>query len=214
MTSTPALRARKKIATRAALANAALELADQHGLSRLRIEDIAEHAGVSLRTFRNYYPNKEAAVVGLLTHNYDLVVRALSERPDDEPIWPALANACATLYPEDPDRAWVRRMRLLKAEPALAAEKYRSDSIALESLEGQIAERLASAGSDLFPRLVAEVTQAALRAATDYWLDTPDTPPLRDVVRDFIARISIESNIPIHSHDAVQSSTKGAVSKE
>lgn len=214
MSSTPALRARKKIATRLALANAALELADRNGLSQLRIEDIADHAGVSLRTFRNYYPNKEAAVVGLLTHNYDLVVQALCQRPDDEPIWQALANACAALYPEDPDRAWVRRMRLLRTEPALAAEKYRSDSIAFEALEKMIAERLAKSRCNLFPRLVAEVTQAALRAATDYWLDTPNAPPLNAVVRDFVAGISIDMSVPVHSHDTVRSGADSVMPKE
>lgn len=192
MSSTIALRERKKNATRAALANAALELADKHGLSQLRIEDIAEQAGVSLRTFRNYFPNKEAAVVGILIHNYDLIIEALGERPEDEELWVALAHACATLYPTDPDRAWVRRMRLLKAEPALAAEKYRSDAIALEALAQQIGKRKVGSGNNVPPRFTAEVAQAALRAATDCWLDSPNAPPLREVVWDFISRIRIE----------------------
>lgn len=191
MSSTIALRERKKDATKSALAEAALDLADKHGLAQLRIEDIAERAGVSLRTFRNYFPNKEAAVVGLLTHNYDLVVEALRERPEDEELWSALAHACSALYPSDPDRGWVRRMRLLKAEPALAAEKYRSDAMALEALAQQISRRKVESGYYVYPRFAAEVTQAALRAAIDYWLDTADTPPLSQVVRDFISRIRI-----------------------
>ena len=192
MSSTIPLRERKKDATKAALTNAALDLADKHGLACLRIEDIAEKAGVSLRTFRNYFPNKEAAVVGLLTHNYDLVVEALRDRPDDEELWVALAHACKALYPTDPDRAWVRRMRLLKTEPALAAEKYRSDAMALDALAEQIGKRSEDGpGSYVFARFAAEVTQGALRAAIDYWLDTPQTPPLRQVVWDFISRISI-----------------------
>lgn len=193
MSSTIPLRERKKDATKAALANAALELADRHGLAQLRIEDIAEQAGVSLRTFRNYFPNKEAAVVGLLTHNYDLVVEALRERPSNEELWSSLAHSCAALYPTDPDRAWVKRMRLLKAEPALAAEKYRSDAAALEALADQIGRRRTSGSEpDVYPRFAAEVTQAALRAAIDYWLDTRNAPPLREVVWDFISRIRIK----------------------
>jgi len=192
VSSTVTLRERKKDATKTALANAALDLADRHGLSQLRIEDIAEQAGVSLRTFRNYFANKEAAVVGLLTHNYDLVVEALRKRPADEELWVALAHACKALYPVDPDRSWVRRMRLLRAEPALAAEKYRSDATGLDALSEQIAKRNEIApGSEVYPRLAAEVTQAALRAAIDYWLDTPRTPPLQQVVWDFISRIRI-----------------------
>ena len=193
MSSTITLRERKKDATKAALADAALDLADKYGLAQLRIEDIADKAGVSLRTFRNYFTNKEAAVVGILTHNYDLVVKALRDRPDDEELWVALAHACEALYPTDPDRAWVRRMRLLKAEPALAAEKYRSEATALQALAEQIGKRSkCDSGSEVYPRFAAEVTQAALRAAIDYWLDTPQTPPLRQVVWDFISRICIK----------------------
>ena len=193
MSSTTTLRRRKKDATRAALANAALELADRHGLNQIRIEDIAERAGVSLRTFRNYFPNKEAAVVGLLSHNYDLVVSALRERPEEEALWVALAHACQALYMVEPDREWIRRMRLLRAEPALAAEKYRSDTLALEALTQQIARRInGTSESHIYPRFAAEITQAALRAATEYWLDATQPPPLREVVRDFISRVHIK----------------------
>lgn len=192
MSSTVPLRKRKKDATKAALANAALDIADRHGLSQLRIEDIAEQAGVSLRTFRNYFASKEAAVVWLLTHNYDLVVDALRKRPADEELWVALAHACKALYPVDPDRSWVRRMRLMRAEPALAAEKYRSDATGLDALADQVAKRREVASqSGVYPRLAAEITLAALRAAIDYWLDTPGAPPLRQVVWDFISRIRI-----------------------
>ncbi|MCP3732816.1 TetR/AcrR family transcriptional regulator [Sphingomonas sp. MG17] len=192
MSSTIPLRERKKIATRAALANAALDIADKHGLAQLRIEDIAERAGVSLRTFRNYFPNKEAAVVGLLAHNSDLLVEALRERPAEEGLWHALAQACARLYPTDPDRAWVRRMRLLKAEPALAAEKYRSDAGVLDALSAEIAarsERLAL--PEPYPQLAAEVTLSIVRASIDHWLDTAGAPPLREVVLKFMTRISL-----------------------
>mgnify|MGYP003577248950 FL=1 len=193
MSSTIALRERKKNATKAALSNAALDLADRHGLAQLRIEDIAEQAGVSLRTFRNYFANKEAAVVGLLTHNYDLVIDGLRKRPSDEEIWVALAHACKALYPTDPDRSWVRRMRLLRAEPALTAEKYRAEAMILDTLAEEIARRNdGRTGAAVYPRLVAEITQAALRAAIDYWLDAPNAAPLREVVWGFISKIRIE----------------------
>ena len=192
MSSTMPLRERKKHATKLALANAALELADTNGLAQLRIEDIADRAGVSMRTFRNYFSSKEAALVWLLTHNYDLVVDALEKDRADKDLFHALAEACATLYPTDPDRDWVKRMRMLKTEPALAAERYRGDAMALETLADQIAEwAKARHDATIYPHFAAEVTQAALRAAIDYWLDEPDTPPLRKVVRDFISRIRI-----------------------
>lgn len=56
------LRERKRIATRQALSDAALRLAMQRGLENVLIEDIADEAGVSLRTFRNYFSSKYEAI--------------------------------------------------------------------------------------------------------------------------------------------------------
>ncbi|MDO5646500.1 TetR/AcrR family transcriptional regulator [Paracoccus sp. (in: a-proteobacteria)] len=43
---------------------AAIELAMRDGLSNVTTESIARHAGISTRTFFNYYPYKEAALMG------------------------------------------------------------------------------------------------------------------------------------------------------
>lgn len=61
-------RERRKRATRRALRAATLELGLERGLGNVRIEEIAEQAGVSTRTFFNYFDTKEdAALFDLLT---------------------------------------------------------------------------------------------------------------------------------------------------
>ncbi len=45
------------------LALAAFELAKAEGLAKVRVPQIAEAVGVSTRTFNNYFPSKEAAIV-------------------------------------------------------------------------------------------------------------------------------------------------------
>lgn len=57
------LRAQKKRATARSLAGAAYELATTHGFDTVTTDEIASTAGVSRRTFANYYTNKHAAVV-------------------------------------------------------------------------------------------------------------------------------------------------------
>jgi hypothetical protein len=61
----PGLRERKKIATRQALGLAAMRLAIERGLDNVLVEDIAEAAGVSTRTFNNYFASKYEAICAL-----------------------------------------------------------------------------------------------------------------------------------------------------
>src|ERR1700712_1655453 len=60
---TAGLRERKKLATRLALHQAALQLVAERGLDRVSIDDIAERADVSPRTFFNYFSSKDDAVL-------------------------------------------------------------------------------------------------------------------------------------------------------
>ena len=53
------MRERKKLATRKALSAAALRLAREHGPQNVRVDDIAEAAGVSPRTYNNYFSSRE-----------------------------------------------------------------------------------------------------------------------------------------------------------
>lgn len=61
---TLSLRERRRQETARDIQMATLDLAIQRGLEGVTTEDIAAAAGVSTRTFFNYYPNKEAAAIG------------------------------------------------------------------------------------------------------------------------------------------------------
>ena len=61
----PSLRERHKDETWAAIHEAASAAALEGGLATATVEAIAERAGISRRTFFNYFPTKEDAILGL-----------------------------------------------------------------------------------------------------------------------------------------------------
>ena len=58
------LRERRRLQTELEIQRATLSLAQEQGFDNVTTEAIADRAGISPRTFFNYYPNKEAAAVG------------------------------------------------------------------------------------------------------------------------------------------------------
>lgn len=80
------LRERKKIECRLAIQRAALELVLEHdGMDDVPVEAIAEHAGISPRTFFNYFPTKESAILNAYIGRADDLVQAILEWPTDDP---------------------------------------------------------------------------------------------------------------------------------
>ena len=67
----PTLRARKKAETWSAIHEAAAALAVERGVEGTTVEAVAAAAGVSPRTFFNYFPAKEDAVLGMRAPSLD-----------------------------------------------------------------------------------------------------------------------------------------------
>lgn len=65
MDGSEGLRARKQRETRGAIHRAAVGLALEHGPDAATVAEISDRANISVRTFFNYYPCKEDAIVGL-----------------------------------------------------------------------------------------------------------------------------------------------------
>ncbi|WP_420362486.1 TetR family transcriptional regulator [Curtobacterium aetherium] len=60
----PGLRERKRRATRLAIQQAALRVAIEHGLAAVTVDEVSRRADISPRTFFNYFPSKEQAILG------------------------------------------------------------------------------------------------------------------------------------------------------
>jgi AcrR family transcriptional regulator len=194
MTATMAsdgLRERKKQQTRLALSQAAMNLALEHGVARLRTEDIAAAANVSMRTFNNYFPSKEAAIVASVDHRIDAIRSALADRPLTEAVELSLQIAVLSSFPEWPDRSWLAQVMLMRNHPTLIQEQHRADLGVMRELAAMIADRSAVGDRDLFPTLLASMLVTAVRVAIEHWIEAGGDGSLHDAISDALARITV-----------------------
>jgi AcrR family transcriptional regulator len=189
-TAEPGLRERKKAATRQALHDAAVRLAMEHGPDRITVEAIADEAGVSRRTFSNYFGSKEEALMhGDLQRVRDLIdsVRA---RPADEPPWAALTAAAADFHRRlgDLDPRWVARSRLVRRHPTLLAAQVQTFAAMELELTAEVAARSAEPDpTGVRDRMTAAAFLVALRVASNLWLDAPPGTSLGDLAQETLA---------------------------
>ena len=94
-------RDRKKDETRQALREAAHRLFAEKGFSRTTIDDIAEAADVSRRTFFRYYDSKDDLLRTDVADLLPVMLAALRRRPADELPLAAILNALRTLIGPD-----------------------------------------------------------------------------------------------------------------
>lgn len=190
------LRERKKVATRAAIGIAAWRLAVERGPDRVRVEDIAEEAGVSRRTFHNYFATKEEAMASVALDRAERICAALRERPAEGSLADTLAQLFVEEYanrdrPDDAQRAAVRRAA---SNPGMMGAIDRAMLATEAPLAEAIAERTGTnADRDLYPALAAAAAVSALRATIEFWLSASGTPPS---LRDMLARAITETAPP------------------
>ncbi len=95
MSTGEGLRARKKARTREELVSAAYSLVGAAGTSGLTADAVAARAGVSRRTFFNYFPSVESVLLAGVEEVLDSVRRALEDCPADEAVLDSLDRMLA-----------------------------------------------------------------------------------------------------------------------
>jgi AcrR family transcriptional regulator len=174
-TDGPGLRERKKEATRVALRTAALRLALERGPEHVRVDDIAEAAGVSVRTYNNYFSSREQAIVAAVTaERASRVAAAVATRPADVRLAEAVIDAVVEQHTDPGDDA---RDALLMITTSSALRACYADAVT--SIEGPLAEAIAGRchGLDgLSARVLAASVGAAAKVALRQWLQPAAAP--------------------------------------
>lgn len=194
---TSGLRERKKLATRQALSAAAIRLALEQGFDNVRVEDIAEAAGVSPRTFNNYFSSREEAIVAARHAQVERMAQELLARPAEESLLEAIGNAMTAEHDEDRPREPVRDMvRLFVCNPALHAEFLRTAAQTTSPMIEAVAHRTGTSPDDLLPQVVTSAALGAMRAAMYKWFSDENSPPFDVLMRDALNQLRILAASP------------------
>jgi AcrR family transcriptional regulator len=164
------LRERKRTRTRLMIQSEALRLFDEKGYAQTTVEEIADAAAISPRTFFRYFPSKEDVVIW---DEYDpLALELLASRPEKEPVAETfravLRETLRGLHQRDPARL-LARVRLALTVPELRARFLDEQTQGIEELASEFARRRAAPPAELTLRVTAAALLAAVSVALDLW---------------------------------------------
>ena len=171
------------------------------------MEEIAEAANVSPRTFFNYFPSKEAALFGADPELKAATRHAIVHQNPGEPVVTVLrsvmtaqARAVADEFAElggDPTE-WLGRMREVRTDPHLHAVHGAQMAAIERSLAEAIARRLgADVERDPYPGLLAAMATGVFRSSMSFWAASGGTVPLDRLVD--LAFAALASGLPENS---------------
>lgn len=173
----PSRRELNKAATRQAIADAALSLLRANGPGNFTVEDIADAAGISRRTFFNYFSSTEAAIASV-THGFlDNALQQFRLRPAGEPILESARAALVELADPMTVAPMAELYSLGQANPALSRSELEAwDHCTTEIIDAARARFAQGAGGgagteidELYLRALAGSVISCGKAAMDVW---------------------------------------------
>lgn len=174
------LRERKKRATRQALRAAATRLVAIRGLDAVGVDEIALEAGVSTRTFFNYFPSKEDALVGWDPDVIAAMLRAIqTHEPGASPFHVLRRALTETFAGFDAAPSEVRdRLQIIQSEPQLLADQTARWGELERTLTASLDSRKTSDAVAPHNALLVATALAACRVATMTWCSQEPGRPL------------------------------------
>src|SRR6516225_131729 len=161
------LRQRKRHQTRQQLITAAMRLFEESGYEQTTVAEIASAAGVSTKTFFNYFASKDEVLFPHLSRRIDVAVALIEQRgPDDQlpdVLVAAMQHMLADALTEEVDGGLATvRLPMIMSVPAVQAATLHRYFLA----EAQLAQVLQRAYQDILdPATAAAVIGSVMGAA-------------------------------------------------
>lgn len=179
------LRERRRRQTSADIRDAAVRLASERGFDKVTIEQICAEAGISTRTFFNYFPTKESAIAyGPSDLPAEWAANFVAAGPASyRVVLSDLINLAAHHLHDMPPRRELAAgmLELAKTTPAVLAAFLAELERFQTQLTEVVARRQEMAPDDEVPALIAALALTAVRSGIERWAngkqrDTDDTP--------------------------------------
>src|SRR5690349_5724487 len=162
------LRARRRRETERKIHAATLRLTARHGFDQLTVDMISAEAGISRRTFFNYFPSKEAAVVFGPRVLPEAALADFLAAPGTEPVQ-VLRDLTRLLVWDLEQNAPPHRdtfgqvFGLAQQHPGISAALLATFDAFERTVAAAVAQRLGREPGDDVPALLAAVALAAMR---------------------------------------------------
>ncbi|TMR28306.1 TetR family transcriptional regulator [Actinomadura geliboluensis] len=171
-----------------------MRLSVEHGLDEVTVEAIADAAGVSRRTFSNYFGGKEEALLYGGEQRMRALLETFATRPEDESSWTALQATWRLVHERfgDLDPQWAAQVRLARNHPSVLARQLAHYAEFERALTELIAARDGVPSAGLRHRVMAGAFMTALRVASVTWTEERSTRSLAEVVEESLAEIARE----------------------
>jgi AcrR family transcriptional regulator len=163
MTERPNLHKLRRTKTHEALRQAALKKFASEGFGNVTVEQLAQEAGVTERTFFRHFPSKEAVLFQDYDTQVEWLAEALAQRPRSESLFDAVKASIET-FPHD--------LELVRQAALARAELITGDQVAshLRVVQASFASVITDFVKQRYPDvpnidLVAEVAGSVLAAA-------------------------------------------------
>lgn len=187
------LRERTRRAVRKELQTVAIGLFLRQGFEATTVEQIAEAAGLSRRSFHRYFASKDDVLTAALEDSGAAIAAGIAARPETESPWLALRRGFDDLVASAGPEA-VPMMRAMLQSTALSSSHAQKEASWQQAMADALAPRLPDTPDrPLQARALAAAALACLTAAQFDWIADDGARPLGPLVDTAMSAVA-----PLH----------------
>ncbi|MGX9428800.1 MULTISPECIES: TetR/AcrR family transcriptional regulator [Bradyrhizobium] len=187
------LRERKRLETMARIAETGLRLFITKGYESTTLEEIAEEAGISRRTFFYYFKSKEDIILVWQSNFTDLIRAAVIAEPTGQKPIEAVKNALVSLTSKYHSDQSIVLDRVIRSSAALMAASHAKYIAQEQAIFEALCTKWPQAKLRKSLRIVAMVTVGAFRLAVEAWSNDGGKRPPSAYLRETFA--SLENSL-------------------